>query len=203
MSKTPKVSLVDLAERDRPTSLTAPQEPTTNPPPARKPTKGRVARTGTMAQIGLYVHEVTQEQARAAYVSDYHLRGQQAPNGYDRWIVEAVRELAALTPRARQKRLDALPPEPETVTDATTGEQRPAKRKGNKIRMPEDVAARMDVARDEDEREGVAARGRNAFIVAAMRYGTERARRLAEQRTGRAELPTPPSRLPRRGSSRI
>ncbi|GMA42425.1 hypothetical protein [Mobilicoccus caccae] len=115
-----------------------------------------------------------------------------------------MRELAALRPSVREKRLADLPSEPATVVDVKTGEERKAKRKGNKVRVPEDVVARMDIAREEDERAGIAARGRNTFIVAAMRYGAERARKLAEERTGAAELPpAPPGRLPRRGSSRI
>lgn len=201
----PKVNLADVAGTDRPATTTRP-----GPAPAlagkaagRKKAPAGVARP-LQEQIGLYVHEVTMEGARAAYLADFRNRGADSPNGLDHWIAEAVRELAALKPAERDKRITALPPEPATVLDPTTGKERKAKRKGNKSRLSEDTVARMDVACAADEEAGLAARGRNTFIVAAMRWGAERARRLHEERTGNAELPpAPPGRLPRRGRSRI
>lgn len=201
--KTP-VSLADVASADRPSS------PTSKPAGVRATAgSGRrgpagVARTTPREQIGLYIHEATMQDVRSAYLADFHSRGESAPNSLDAWIGEAVRELAALRPEARAKRLDALPAEPATVVDPATGEERPAVRKGGKVRLSEDTAARMDIACSEDEEARYASRGRNTFIAAAMRYGVARARRLHEERTGDTELPpAPPGRLTRRGASRI
>lgn len=201
------VSLTDVAGRDR---------PTTGPGPGRaQGRKGGPVSTGatrderkapargSQVQVGLYVSEATMEEARAAYLSDYLLRGEAAPNGFDHWIGEAVRHLAALTPTQRQRRLDGLPEEGGTVVDRETGQTRPAERKPGKVRLSEDTASRMDIAREADEREGRAYRGRTTFIVAAMRAGVDRARDLRVERLGDSELPPAPTRLPRRSSSRI
>ena len=142
--------------------------------------------------------------ARAAYMADFRLRGEDAPSGLDHWIGEAVRELAALGLAERANLLEALPEEPAMLVDAETGEPRPANRGNGKVRLSEGTVARMDIAREADESGGVAARGRTTFIVAAMRYGTARVRRLYQERTGAAQLPpAPPGRLPRRGRSRM
>ncbi len=58
------------------------------------PSRGR-GRAAT-EQVGIYVNEVTMRDARAAYMADFRLRGEDAPSGLDHWIGEAVRELAAL-----------------------------------------------------------------------------------------------------------
>lgn len=199
------VSLSEVAGRDRPvmTQQPAPVGRAARPRATARTKATDVARA-TPVQIGLYVHEATMSQARAAYLADFRSRRHDAPNGLDHWIGEAVRQLAALTPAQRDKRLAALPPEPATITDPDTGQERPAVRKGGKVRLSEDTTARMDIARAADEEAGITVAGRNTFIVAAMRFGTERARTLHQERTGAAELPPAPAgRLPRRGKTTI
>lgn len=205
-----RVSLADVANTDRPevpATTQAPAPTTTSggaTPAGQGRRRGRGTARASQEQIGLYVHEGTMQDARSAYMADFRMRGQDAPNGLDHWIGEAVRELAGLRPAERAKRLAALPEEPAMIVDPETGQRRDAKRKNGKVRLSEDTAARMDVARAADEEAGLAARGRTTFIVAAMRYGAERTRRLHETRTGDKELPqAPPGRLPRRGRSRI
>ena len=222
--------LADLAKRDRPQRAKAPvpaPEPVVEPGEADAPegepvevetpagggaslsTRAKassksVARA-SVVEVGTWVHEVTIAQARAAYAADLISRGADAPTSFDEWTGDAIRALAAMSPEARERKIEALPEEPQLVPDETAqvpGVMRKYKRKGGKVRLAEDVAARMDEARLIDHERGEL-RGKNTFLVAAIRVATERARVAYEKRTGEAELPpAPKGRLPRQSTKR-
>lgn len=187
---------------DKPAEKPAPVAPRTRT--TVSPTKGRTAPRGTptvaratTVLLNLYVNEVTYQQARAAYVADFANRGEDAPNGLDHWIADAVGAHARLKPAARKKVVKALPPEAEVVHDEHGQPDKPAK-KSVKVRISEDVSTALDAAVAEDELMGVYG-GRSPFAIAAIRAAVEAARDL----NGGVLPPPPGGRLPvRRRTSR-